>query len=343
MPDVIEEKRRTYPQNWRAYNAAQTTEKAHFLILMDALCKGIAEPVQTMGRPRLSIHDVLLTICYKIYSTVSGRRFMTDLREACQKGYIRKTPHFNSIFNYLENPALTPILHDLIVQSSLPLASVETNFAADSSGFTACNYARWLDHKYGQQKQKEWVKVHIMCGVKTNIITAVEIRGKNAHDSPLLPFLLATTAQNFDLHEVSADKAYGSLRNYDAINAVGAVPYIPFKESRNESTKPRTNLNSELWGYRIRDEKRTKNVLWNKMYHLFRFNEAEFMEHYHRRSNVETTFSMIKAKFGGYVRSKNETAMINECLCKILCHNICVLIQETHELGIDPLFKNQSL
>ena len=26
--------------------------------------------------------------------------------------------------------------------------------------------------------------------------------------------------------------------------------------------------------------------------------------------------------------------MVNEVLCKIVCHNICCLIQEFHELGI---------
>ena len=30
--------------------------------------------------------------------------------------------------------------------------------------------------------------------------------------------------------------------------------------------------------------------------------------------------------------------MVNETLCKILCHNLAVLINETHELGIDPVF-----
>ncbi len=27
--------------------------------------------------------------------------------------------------------------------------------------------------------------------------------------------------------------------------------------------------------------------------------------------------------------------MVNEVLSKLFCHNICVLIQELHELGID--------
>ena len=48
------------------------------------------------------------------------------------------------------------------------------------------------------------------------------------------------------------------------------------------------------------------------------------MDHYHKRSNVETAFSMIKAKFGGVVRSKTPVAQMSEVLVKILCHNICV-------------------
>ena len=62
------------------------------------------------------------------------------------------------------------------------------------------------------------------------------------------------------------------------------------------------------------------------------------MQHYHRRSNVESCFSAIKRKFGDGVRSKGDVAMKNEVLCKLLAHNICVLIQEQHELGIDPIF-----
>jgi transposase len=62
------------------------------------------------------------------------------------------------------------------------------------------------------------------------------------------------------------------------------------------------------------------------------------VEHYHQRSNAETAFSQIKAKFGDSVRSKSDTGQINEALCKILCHNLCVLVQAMHELGIEPAF-----
>lgn len=310
--------RKTYPQNWAAYNAAQTNEKSKFQQLLHDLCKGIPEPEQAKnGRPRVSLQDAVFAAAFKIYSTFSGRRFMTDLREAHEKGYIRKVPHFNTIFNYLEMPELTPILRSLIIESSLPLKTIEFDFAADSSGFTTSRLISWFDHKYGVvRKQHSWVKVHIMCGVKTNIVTAVEIRDKDASDTKLLPELANTTAENFKMEEVSADKGYSSLNNTNVIAGHGAVPYIAFK-----------SIHTGAGG-----------GLWQKMFHYFIFKREEFLKHYHKRSNVESTFAMIKAKFRDHVRSKTETSMINEVLCKIVCHNICCLIQEMYELGIEPEF-----
>ena len=63
-----------------------------------------------------------------------------------------------------------------------------------------------------------------------------------------------------------------------------------------------------------------------------------YLEHYHKRSNIETAYSMIQGKFDSGLRSKGDVGQINEALCKVLCHNICVLVQATHELGIEPAF-----
>jgi hypothetical protein len=51
--------------------------------------------------------------------------------------------------------------------------------------------------------------------------------------------------------------------------------------------------------------------------------------------------NMIKAKFGDSVRSKTETAQVNEALCKVLCHNVCCLISAAYELGIAATFWGQ--
>src|SRR5262249_28064166 len=157
------------------------------------------------GRPRMPLKDMIFSAAFKIYSTFSSRRFMSDLREAKERGYIWKTPHYNSILRYLESESLTPILKQLVVQSSLPLASVEVDFAVDSSGFSTSRFLRWYDHKYGRVKQKaEWVKAHVICGTKTHVITAIEIGEKYSGDSPFLAPLVRTTANSFTISEVSA-------------------------------------------------------------------------------------------------------------------------------------------
>jgi transposase len=98
-----------------------------------------------------------------------------------------------------------------------------------------------------------------------------------------------------------------------------AMPYIPF----------RTNSTGKAPG---------SSDLFKKMFHYFSYNQERFMSNYYKRSNVESTFSMIKAKFGDSLRSKTRTAQINEALCKILCHNICCLIQSMFELNLKPKF-----
>ncbi len=126
----------TYTQDWPAYNAAQTREKEHVEKLLRALCFGIEQPPQTKGRPRLPLRDVVFSAVMKVYSTVSGRRASTDIRECAEKGLLQKAPHYNTIFNYLENAALTPLLKALVGESAAPLQCLEKDFAVDSSGFS---------------------------------------------------------------------------------------------------------------------------------------------------------------------------------------------------------------
>lgn len=311
-------KRTTYAQDWPAYNEAQTNEQDKFQVLLRELCNGIENaPQKGRGRPKLLMSDVVFATAYKVYSTVSGRRFMSDLRGAHADGKITKLPHYNSIFKYLENPELTPVLHAMIAESSKPLAGIENDFAVDSSGFMASRFHRWFDQKYGGFKQEhDWVKVHIMCGVKTNVVTAVEIHARNTSDTPQLPALLDSTAKNFKVKELSADKAYASVDNFAAIDRHGVTPFVGFKSHHTGAS----------------------GGLFQKAFHFFCFQKETFLAHYHKRSNVESTFSMIKAKFGDAVRSKTDTAMKNEVLCKILCHNICCLISAFYELKIEATF-----
>jgi transposase len=312
-------KKKTYKQSWIAYNQAQTEEKHRFQALLRDLCRDVPEATRLRrGQRPAPIADVLFSMAFKVYSTVSTRRFMCDLADAHAKGHVSEVIHYNSICRHFETSELTPVLRDLIARSSLPLRAVETEFAPDSTGFSTSRFIRWFDEKYGAERSgHDWVKVHIMTGTKTNIITAAEVHARDANDSPILPSLLKTTADSgFTVREVPADKGYSSVENVEAVTAAGATPFIAFKSSATGAA----------------------GGLWEKAFHFYSFHREEFLKRYHRRSNVESTFSMVKAKFRDHVRAKTDAAMTNEVLCKLLCHNICVLIQSQCELGIEPVF-----
>jgi transposase len=323
--DIVETKsvtfteRKTYTQDWHAYNLAQSTEKHRFQELLFELTRGIAEPPMKPGPGRKphTTKDSLFTMAMKVYGMFSSRRSSCDFKDAHGDGYTANAFPGMKVNKFFENPTLTPILKALIAESARPLRSVETKFAIDSSGFSTCKFFRWFDEKYGITRQKcEWVKTHIACGVKTNIVTAVRILDRDAADCPQFVPLVRETSKGFVIGEVSADKAYASLENFEEIASMGAQAYIAFK----------SNATGAIGG------------AYEKAFHLFKYKQAEYMEHYHLRSNVESTFSAIKRKFGDSVRSKCEYAMVNEVLCKILCHNITCLIQEQCELGIEPEF-----
>ena len=322
-PECITAPRPTYPQNWPNYNLAQQNEKDMFLVLLRDLCRTVPQPPQTVGRPRFPLADMLFSTTFKVYSGFSARRFTSDTKAAKQRGLINHAPHFNSTLRYLANPDLTDHLNGLIRLSASPLEAVERNFAIDSTGFSTTNYLRWFDHKWGKERSKQgWVKTHLVCGVKTNIVTAVLASNYETADTLQLPELLKRTSETFTVDELAADKAYSSKINIRTVVEAGATPYIPFKKY-SKGTKQRLER---------------RDSLWEKMWHFYSYNREEFDAHYHKRSNAETTMAMIKSKFGGGVRGKNPTAQVNEVLCKILCHNLCVLIQSFYELGIESTF-----
>ena len=142
------------------------------------------------------------------------------------------------------------------------------------------------------------------------------ILDQHAADSPQFAPRVHETAKSFEVSEVSADKAYGSLENIEAVAECGGQAYIAFKEGTTGFV----------------------GGLFKKAFLLFQLNQEEYMAKYHKRSNVESTFSAIKRKFGSSVASKTDAAMTNEVLCKILCHNLTVLTQEQEALGIVPMF-----
>jgi transposase len=320
--------KKTFGQRWAAYNAAQVKEKAIFQEFLRELCARADQFGQKRGRPWVPVSDMLFCMTFKVYCGMSGRRSMTDLAMAYERGFISKVPCYNSIFKYFGMAELRPYLRQLIIQSSLPLTEVEKSFAVDSTGFSTSQSGRWLDARAGKVRsgdRRKWIKAHLMCGVLTNIVTAIEVTDANAGDAPFFPPLLNTTTENFAPREVSADKAYSSLANLKYATSKDILPFIPFRKNA-----------TPVHG--------TGDPLWTRLYHFYSLEKEWFERRYHQRSNIESTNAMIKTKFGEGLRSRTKDGQFNELLCKVLCHNICVTIQCSFEMDIHPTFwKNDDL
>jgi transposase len=304
----------TYSQNWSAYNRGQCDEKRMFLSLLGDLCSDIPQPEQHVGRPRLPLADMAYALVYKVYAGASSRRFTSDLRAAHEAGHISHAPAFNSVLRYMRSPEMTDVLTSLVGLSALPMNAIEKDFAIDSSGFGTANLRTWFSTKHGREmSEREWCKVHLMAGTSTHVVTAAIVTPSSANDAPFLPELARTTAKDFDVREVSADKGYLSKANAAAIEDVGADPFIAFKAN---TVQP------------------PEGSAWARMYHRYAYQRDEYLTHYHRRSNVETVFHMMKARFGDTLFSKTHEAQANEVLAKVVAHNLCVLVQSFYELGI---------
>ncbi len=96
----------------------------------------------------------------------------------------------------------------------------------------------------------------------------------------------------------------------------------------------------QAYAGKLCNPKSKASPLWKKMFHYFQLNRDEFMDHYHKRSNIEATNAAIKRKFGETLKSKNPTAQVNELLAKIIAYNLTVVIHEMYENGIEPNFLN---
>ena len=250
-------------------------------------------------------------------ATVSSRRFNCDLQDAHEKGYTSRPIHPSKLRAFMADEELTPFLKAMIVRSSLPLRTIETDFAVDSSGFSVSKFVRWFDEKYGVTRSgHDWVKVHVCTGVKTGATTAVAIYERDTNDCPILPELVKKTKENFTIREVSGDKGYLSAENIETVFAAGGIPFI----------MPKSNTTGAVGG------------MFEKMFRFYQYKQEEFLQHYHKRSNVESLFSAVKRKFGDSIRSRTPPAMVNECLAKFICNNLCCVIMSQIELGIEAEF-----
>lgn len=311
-PKLFGEKK-TYPQNWHIYNKACSQEKLMFLrILKDAIdYLAVEEEYKGNGRPSAFFGDIVKSICIKSYHNYSARRTESDLKIACSMGIIDEVYKRSTIMKYMQNKKVTELLERLYKIIAQPVASIEIYAAVDATGISNMygntTWRRIRHTKEENKKRREYSKLHIVSGVKTNVVCSAKITSGTTHESPYFKELLDDSAKIFNFREVVADAGYLSKDNVKAIVEIGAQPFIMGKKNVNVP-RPYGGVSA-----------------WNAMLNLWKNHKMLFAQHYHRRSNVESTFGAIKRKFGDFCRCKKPESQENEILAKIVCFNAAVL------------------
>ncbi len=321
-PEPFKYQDQPIPQtNWTAYTEAQNNEKRLLMEILSELLSDVKIEISNgkLGRHYSDMKDICFCLALKTYTKLSSRRLNSDLEKAQQEEFIARVSHFTTIMGWMKMEEMTSLLLHLIKLSALPMKEMETQYSIDSTGFASWQFGRWFDYKFNQVKTcRNWVKGHIMCGTKSHMVVSVELPKAHGADSPQLALLVEKTCKDFNVKEISADRAYLSRKNLHIIVANGALPFIPFK--------------SNSLG------KKKGSMVWSKMFEFFHEHPQEYFQHYHRRSNAETVFDMIKQKFGKDVVTRNFQSQTNEVLLKILCHNICCLIAAYYENNIESYY-----
>lgn len=315
--------RKSYPQpDWHAYREGQQGENRWFDRVALALLETIEEPIRLPGRPgrpRTPIREALFITLTKVHegeslSVVHGR-----LDGLAAQGKVSGTTNYTLPARTLGREDLTPILTQLVRDSAKPMVPFERGgtLAIDSTGFTTSVFGAYLTETHEPDRRHEFVKAHVGVGTRTHIITDVVVTDQNHADSPEFAGIVERTmASGFQFSRVVADKGYLARHNYRIGSDLGLEVYIDFRS--NVGPKP-------------------KGVpSWREAWYLKHDQPEEFGRRYHARSNVESTFSSIKRRRGESLFSRSPVSRRNELLCKILVHNVTVLIQQLFEREVDP-------
>ncbi len=302
----------------RLYNLSQVNEKRHFLELLHRLCEHIDEPPRRRGRPPLSQRVVMFAILFKIYSTVSSRRFMYDLESAFEKGYIDRVPHFNAVSHYLQKEEIKNILIDLVTLSGSSLAKLEQDFVIDSTVIRTPRLTKVYNRKLMRERTVHTcVSLHAITGARTKVIAGALTSPRYAHDTRFFCPLLSLASRRFKIERITADTSYRGSNNVEAAERIGAKVFI-HPDRRTRTDGPDTS--------------------WRRHHRAYIDEREQFDEQYAKRLNVETVFLMLKSRFGREVRSKTLPAQLNETLAKAVCHNLCALIKAVYLMNVDPTF-----
>jgi len=319
-----QKKKKRYKRDEALYNTIQENEWFFFFKTLPELVHSAVGNVDFwlhVGRPPTKAHDVLTCLAiWQRFPNISARSAKGFLEFLKHFGVISiEIPCFKTLCNYQANERVRYYLDRLIEISSKPLKVLETCFATDMNGVRTNNFSSWYSIRTNKIiRKRDHLASHVTTGVKSNIVTAVNINVKKGKDNIIMREHVKKTSKNFEVKEWSGDGADQCRENCTAVEEAGGKPY--FKLKSNVTTRPEGH---PAWKHMVVERKT---------------HPTRYKKHYHKRSNVESTNASKKRRLGSCVRSKLDIAREQEEYIKWVDYNLLVLNRAFFEWNIEPNF-----
>jgi len=268
-------RKRRYPRDEALYNLIQENEIQMFVACLPGAVEAVLDREtlwQGTGRPPARLCDILVCLVVKQYFDKSLRRSIGLLRLFKRVGLIDvEIPCFKTLGNYLNNGSIHVYLERLIELTSALFSAVDKYMATDATGISTTCYSSWYSIRVCKKSRKrDHIMVHISVGTKSNVVVALDIRGRRGKDNEIFrAHVERTDARGFEVEEWSGDKLYLTRDNCDAVAAIGAEPWFKLKSNTTALAKCSPS--------------------WKRMVRAFREDPDGSDEKYHRRSVTHQT------------------------------------------------------
>ena len=328
------------------YNHHLTTEFRSVMFFVRALfhdiAPGLDARVQERRGPKITpLAEMLFAAFVHAHMNWSFRRtegFLSFLADP-RFGFIgRDFPGYNLLNFFVRSPGATPILRDVMALTAEPFRRFANwRVAADGTGAFSNRFDDWRiegkrenegKNRAKPREHRVWFKAHAACDVDTLIVLSLFVTDKDVSEQRVLieRIIPDLVEREYDIEKFLADGGYNATEIRElCIEALDAEPYIPWgAKSRRAVSLP--------WRNKV-----VHGAIIERIYDAFKKDEGKaFKAESRYRVKVENLFSAIKTKYGGFVRSLDESGPENEVLLKCICHNVSMLLlaDDVYNLGI---------
>ena len=247
----------------------------------------------------------LFLLVYKQYRKFTYEEVMTDLADnQSLKAYLgfQVLPHYTTLVKFCQQ--LPRFIIEKLVLAFRKLIPESKKVAIDATGMSLDNASPHYCKRIGLPfKKRPFMKTNAIVDLDTFMILLCSLRKSRSHDSKDAKPLLKKLARHYAPEVLYADRGYDDEQIFKLVfEKVGAYPLILQRRIELENHRRQGH-------YR----KQTFKV----------FDYGEYLQ----RNKIETTFSMLKRRFGSATRAKTIKTQKTDIFLKVIAFNIDRLVR----------------